>query len=79
MQEWTKAQFAHPEIKTMLHTVGSQRRARQAIHGVQVARTRSAFNDSQRRHTFIIKHLFTDKLLAPVGVFDFPAQPGVSP
>ena len=59
----------------MLHTVGSQRRARQAIHGVQVARTRAAFNDSQRRHTFIIKHLFTDKLLAPVGVFDFPAQP----
>ena len=42
---------------------------------MQVTSARAAFDHSQRRHAVVIQHLLADKLLAPVRVLHFAAQP----
>src|SRR5690606_2257226 len=75
LQEGTKAQFTHPEIKAVLHTVRGERGTGKAINGKFIAGTRAPFHHLQRRLAVVVEHFFTNKLCPPVRVLNFTPQP----
>ncbi|MND93755.1 hypothetical protein D3C80_859500 [compost metagenome] len=58
----------------MLHAVGGQRGAGQAVHPVFISLTCPAFHYADRRLPVIVKQLFTDPLLAPAGILNLTTQ-----